>query len=258
MKWTKAVALAELAKLDSEIDKLLRVRRQSAEHTRWLANTLRVLEQIFGPDSRYFKSIAVLPWHRTGSFIMHGWDIEEQREQIHHEAYLHQLEHARGLLRAAVDELQVSDLAGVFRSRTGETGADEVLTVLALVERKLRKLLRVPPEKEREVQDALENLLIGADIAYSREGESIEYSSKTYIPDFRVPSLDLVIEVKLCARPDREKGIIAEINDDVLAYRVRHRNLLFVVYDTGHIRDVERFAEPLQADSAVLVRVVKH
>ena len=93
------------------------------------------------------------------------------------------------------------------------------------------------------MQDAFETLIIGAEIDYSLETNSIEYSTKTYTPDFSFGRLDTALEMKLCNRPDREKEIIAEINDDILAYRQRYGNLIFIVYDIGHIRDVDRFSK---------------
>ena len=80
--------------------------------------------------------------------------------------------------------------------------------------------------------------MIGADLALllKRETDSIEYSSKTYVPDFTMRKLDLAIEIKLCNREGREKEIIAELNDDILAYRIKYGNLLFLIYDVGQIR----------------------
>ncbi len=118
--------------------------------------------------------------------------------------------------------------------------------------------MREPPNHEREVQDAFENLLIGAGLDYSRESEAIEYSSKTYRPDFVLHGNNLVVELKLCNRGGREKEIIAEINDDILAYQQKFQSLLFVIYDCGVIRDVDRFTSSFEAHKNVIVRVVKH
>jgi hypothetical protein len=52
--------------------------------------------------------------------------------------------------------------------------------------------------------------------------------------------------------------VIGEINDDILAYSTKYGNILFVVYDCGFIRDVERFSGHFEASKGVLVRVVKH
>ena len=101
-------------------------------------------------------------------------------------------------------------------------------------------------------------MLIGADIPYGRGVDSIEYSSKTYIPDFSLPKINLAVEVKLCNRDGREKEIIAEINDDILAYQTKYENLLFIIYDSGYIRDKDRFSSSFEEHGNVTIRVVKH
>ncbi|HEV3074701.1 MAG TPA: hypothetical protein VHB47_09820 [Thermoanaerobaculia bacterium] len=256
-KWTKELALAELRSLISQIEGLKPLRRFSSQHIRWVTNTLRVLEEVFGGASRYFQSFAQIPWSKAGSFVVPGFNPVSGIESVHQQAYQNQLDSARGLLEAAIDELEGSELLEVYKGKDTGPEASAILRVLQLIERKLRKAVHTVPENERQVQDALEALLLGADIEYSRDTEAFEYSSKAYKPDFTCSRLDLAIEVKLCRREGREKEIIAEINDDILAYGTRYGNQIFVVYDLGHIKDVERFALPLEAQSGVLVRVVK-
>jgi hypothetical protein len=146
----------------------------------------------------------------------------------------------------------------VVPAATAPARGPDLLKIVDLLERKRRKAVRDKPEREREVQDAFETLLVGADIPYQRETDSIVYSSKTYTPDFSFPDLGLAVELKLCNRADREKEIIAEINDDILAYKTQYRQLLFGVYDLGLIRDIDRFAETFEGHDGVMVRVVKH
>ncbi len=64
--------------------------------------------------------------------------------------------------------------------------------------------------------------------------------------------------IALCHRSNREKEIIGEINDDILAYQTKYGNLLFVVYDVGHIRDTDRFVNSFEEHQNVMVHVVKH
>jgi len=68
----------------------------------------------------------------------------------------------------------------------------------------------------------------------------------------------LATEIKFCNRKEREKEVIAEINDDILAYATKYGNMIFVVYDAGFIRDVERFTTHFENNEGVVVRVVKH
>ena len=179
-------------------------------------------------------------------------------EARYHRAYLEALETAKGLLQAAHDELSAKTLEDVYHGKNTAPESSNIVKVLTIIEQRLRKVIRERPERERQVQDALENLLVGAGIEYSRETESIEYSSKTYTPDFSLSRLDLAIELKLCPRPEREKEIIAEINDDILAYKQKYGNIFFVVYDLGCIRDVDRFVAQFEETEGVLVRVIKH
>lgn len=130
--------------------------------------------------------------------------------------------------------------------------------IIKLLDYKLRKTIRTTPTEEREVQDAFENLLVGAGILYSRETDSIEYSTKTYTPDFSIEKEDLAVEIKLSNKKEREKKMIEEINDDILAYRTKYKNVIFVVYDIGFIKDVERFSRHFEDQEGVVVRVIKH
>ena len=101
-------------------------------------------------------------------------------------------------------------------------------------------------------------MLIGADIRCRREIDSIEYSSKTYKPDFSLMEISLAVEVKLCSREEREKELPEEINDDILAYQTKYQNLLFIVYALGYIRDKDRFCGSFEKHENVTIRVNKH
>jgi hypothetical protein len=133
-----------------------------------------------------------------------------------------------------------------------------VLQIVSFTECRLRKVVYEQPVKESQVQDCYETLLLAADIPYSREKESFQYSSRAYRPDFVIAPVDLVVEIKLCTTPSRESDIIREINDDILAYRSKYGNLLFVVYDVGCIRDVDRFVQEFHEQEKVIIVVVKH
>jgi len=250
--WDKDGALRELTALTEWIGRLKNERRFSAEHTRWRARTQTFFFQVFGPRSLYHPGFCGITWSFSGLVDADQGVIDA----AHQRAYLAQLEVARGLLLAARDELERSELADVYLGKDSGPEASLILKVINLAEHKLRRTLREAPSKEQQVQDAFENLLVGADVPYSRELAGVEYSSKTYRPDFVVAKADLVVELKLC-KDGREKDLIAEINDDILAYSTRYGNLLFVVYDLGQIRDTERFSASFQSDK-VVVRVVKH
>lgn len=262
--WTKEAALAELRTLAEQSKELERVARHSEEHTRWTLRVLSALEEVFGRNSRYYLSFAALDWVETGSFIIGGpgdregsWNPAKAVERRHQTAYVRDLGAARGFLLAAADKLERVDLASVYEGKDTGPESSLIVKVINLAGAPLRTVIRTTPKNEKDVQDAFENLLVGAQIPYSRESDRFEYSSKAYIPDFTLGQIDLAIDIKLCKEPGREKAIIPEINDDILAYQTKYGNILFVVYDVGQIRDVERFTASFERHQNVVVRVVK-
>lgn len=133
-----------------------------------------------------------------------------------------------------------------------------VLHIVESTQCLLRKIVHEKPTKERQIQDCYETLLVTAEIPYSRDKESFQYASRAYRPDFVIAPVDLAVEIKLCNTPARESDIIREINDDILAYRTKYANLLFIVYDVICIRDVDLFVEEFAKHKDVIVVVVKH
>jgi len=257
--WTKEEALETLKRLADEAERLRASKAFSTEHTLWMTQCYDTLEEIFGLASRYYLTFASLTWRMVPGTVFNTYlDAPVAIERTNHEAFLKQLGTAKGLLLGAVDYLKDREITGVYTKRESGTEASLVLSVLNLAEQKLRKVIRDKPEKEKQVQDAFENLLIGADISYGREVDSIEYSSKTYTPDFSLPKINLAVEVKLCSRSEREKELPEEINDDILAYQTEYQNLLFIVYDLGYIRDVDKFCSSFEEHGNVTIRVIKH
>jgi hypothetical protein len=259
--WTKETALAELIRLMQSVSQLSGSYAHSAQHMQWLMVTSKFLEDVFGRASRYYLNFVNVPWLYHGTMLVsyrEAFMPGAAEERYNQPVYLKGLEMALGILAAAQHELERSELQDVYEGKDTGPEASLLLQIINLAESKLRKTLRMPPTKEREVQDAFENLLIGADIAYEREKDAIAYSSKTYVPDFTITRADLAVELKLATDPKHEKEFIAQINDDILAYRTKYGNLFFVVYDCGYIRDVDLFAASFESQGAVYVRVVKH
>jgi hypothetical protein len=257
-KWSQEAALAELRALIAETENLSSVRRRSAPHVEWTMRATSFLDEVFGRNSSIYQAFISFPWEHRGQMLVHVIGAADEIEYKHHQAYLEQLDTARGLLKGAQRELKRKGIADVYEGKDTEPEASAIVKVLSLTERKLRKTIRQPPSNEREVQNAVETLFLAADVEHAREVDHIEYSSKTYVPDFTLKKLDLAVEIKLCDNNKREKAMIGEINDDILAYKQMYGNLLFVVYDVGQIRDVERFKHHFEQQERVIVQVVKH
>ncbi len=185
--------------------------------------------------------------------------VDDVLRSRHHEACAEQLSSAQGLLFAAIDDIKASDdIASVYEGKNTAPEASSIMKLINITERKLRKVIHKIPDDEKEVQDAFEALLIGADIEYDREKVTFKYSSRAYRPDFTMDHIDLAVEIKICTSAAREKDLIPEINDDILAYKTKYGNVIFVIYDLGFIRDVDKFASEFERQENVVVRVIKH
>ena len=126
----------------------------------------------------------------------------------------------------------------------------------------LRKAILTTPEKEIDVQNAVELLLIGRGlqkgIDYERESGRVKVSIKEVVPDFIFPKLDLALEIKLSKSKEKSAAIVDEINADIKAYSKKYHYLLFIVYDIGTIRDEMEFKQDLEFGDSVTLIVVKH
>jgi len=140
--------------------------------------------------------------------------------------------------------------------------ADDITNLRDFLQANLRKAVFKIPDKEVDVQDTIEGLIIGRGLAkgidYDRETGRVKISIKEVIPDFVFKKLGLALEVKLSKNKDRSKAIVGEINDDIRSYSKEYPFLLFVVYDVGTIRDEVEFKQDLEIDENVSVVVVKH
>lgn len=160
-----------------------------------------------------------------------------------------------------IEQIKHNGIEKAYELRDPSTQSDVVLEkIISLIDSKLRKAIRSKPEKEKDVQDALENLFIGADLdkIFTREKENLEYSGKAYIPDFVFRTIKTVVEAKLCNSSKREKEIIDEINADIAAYKTAYVNLIFVIYDLGIIRDLDKMKSQLEENKNVTILIVKH
>ncbi len=108
------------------------------------------------------------------------------------------------------------------------------------IEKNFRKIVKSDPENERDVQDYLETFLDVKEYDFLREKENIEFSEKTFFPDFTQKKLIIAIEVKFLDKKDKIKQIIEEMSADIQPYSKKWKNILFLVYDKGgNIRDID-------------------
>ncbi|WP_456598818.1 PD-(D/E)XK nuclease domain-containing protein [Blastococcus sp. SYSU DS0616] len=141
--------------------------------------------------------------------------------------------------------------------------SERVSEIADFLQANLRRATLRAPERERDVQDVIEQLFIGRGLEkgsdYDREVGRVKVSTKEVIPDFVLLKLETAIEVKLAKDPGRLSSIVDEINADIQAYGIAYPATVFVVYDAGGaIRDEAEFRRDLEAVDGVKVVVVKH
>lgn len=138
----------------------------------------------------------------------------------------------------------------------------EAENILNFLKANLRKAIHAVPEYERDVQNAIEALLIGKGMqkgsAYDRETGRVKHAGKESIPDFVFRGERMVLEVKLCNRQGKLSEIIDEMNADIIAYSTAYERVWFLVYDVGFIRDEDEIVQGLQQSEHVKCVVVKH
>jgi hypothetical protein len=138
----------------------------------------------------------------------------------------------------------------------------QIIGIADFLQANLRRATIDKPEREREVQNTIEQLFIGRGmekgIDYDREVGRVKVSAKEVIPDFVLPPLGTAIEAKLLRDRGAIGSVIDEINADIQSYSKEYTNIVFVVYDLGALRDEDEFRRDLEATDNVRVVVVKH
>jgi REase_DpnII-MboI len=152
-------------------------------------------------------------------------------------------------------------LSGILSAyEVGESAS--VSAIQDMMVANLRKVIFTKPERELEVQNAIESLIIGRGyqkgVNYDRESGKVKFSGKEFIPDFIFYELSLALEMKLIRDKSHISPCIEEMSADATAYTSVYNNVLFCVYDNGVIRDVNEFQNGLQKENGVRVCVIKH
>lgn len=141
--------------------------------------------------------------------------------------------------------------------------SERIAGIADFLEARLRRAMMQRPDREKDVQDVVEQLLIGRGMEkglhYDRESGRVKYSALEVIPDFVLLELATAIEVKLLKDNTRLGTTIDEINADIQSYSKVYDVLVVVVYDVGGvIRDDAEFRRDLEATDGVRVLVIKH
>ena len=112
-----------------------------------------------------------------------------------------------------------------------------------------------PLEKERDVQDVVWIMLRSHFDRLDREDTLKRFGVKKYVPDFGIPELQLLIEVKFIGEATKPSDIQEELLADVPGYLQAgsgYTRMLALVYDAAHkLRDERKFREDLLTISGI-------
>ena len=117
-----------------------------------------------------------------------------------------------------------------------------------------------PPKSEREVQDIIWIVLRSHFDRLDREDTLPKFGIKNYRPDFGVPELRTLIEVKFVGEKTQLASIQEEMLADLpgyLADQERYDGIVFFVYDAAQkLRDHRKFVDDLRATHGVTEVIV--
>jgi hypothetical protein len=130
---------------------------------------------------------------------------------------------------------------------------EPTLTSVVTILRRFRECcqyLAAPPSDEREVQDIVWIMLRAHFDRVDRENILPAFGAKGYRPDFGIPDLRTLVEVKFIGEKTDvgtiQEGLLADL-PGYLADQVRYDSVVPFVYDGGHkLRDPTRFIDDLR------------
>ncbi len=157
--------------------------------------------------------------------------------------------------------IESGKICAFLRAKLGEEH-EEIQKVIKLIRLNLRSIVRSTPTNEKEIQEKIEDLLIGAGYVrgsdFDRETGRVKTGVKESIPDFVFNTLDFCIEAKIVKDKAGPKRVTEEINADIRSYGTTYSNIFFLVYDIGgQVSNVEHFKHNI-VGKHVYLEVVKH
>lgn len=165
-------------------------------------------------------------------------------------------------MRDTIERLVSSVKGTADADRRADLAASSGLaSLVADITKKLRVNIQSKnlPADEMEVQRAMNSLLSTLDYDFTWSKISVDFSVKGNVPDFvvRIVKEEFPIEVKFVDSAERVSHVVQEMAAQHTTYRKHYKIVIFVVYDCGHIADVEKFRNDFEL-LGDFVLVVKH
>ena len=114
------------------------------------------------------------------------------------------------------------------------------------------------PKNEPHLQELCDGILKGHDRTLVREFPFMRWGSSLTKPDWSKEELLLWVELKYVRKKEDVRQIGAAIAEDITKYGDNERNVLYVVYDPGHLIIGEReFSEPILKRPTMRVRFIR-
>lgn len=161
---------------------------------------------------------------------------------------------------------QLLKVIAKVKAKLGDPGSPEPPTSIDQLLRALRRFreccqfIERPPTNERHVQDIIWTMLRAQFDRLDREETLPKFGVKGYRPDFGVPDLRTLVEVKFIGQKTEVGGIQEEILADVPGYLTAsgsYVGIVVFVYDAGHkLLDSRKFTEDLRTVTGIVDVIV--
>jgi hypothetical protein len=161
---------------------------------------------------------------------------------------------------------QLLKVIGKVRQRVASPSSTIEERSVATVIQALRRFreccqyVKAPPQDERDVQDLVWVILRSHFDRLEREETLSKFGVKGYKPDFGIPELRLLVEVKFIGAKTSPGDIQEEILADVPAYLGEHTayaGVVVLVYDAAQkLRDPRKFVEDLRQVEGIMDVIV--
>jgi len=120
--------------------------------------------------------------------------------------------------------------------------------------------IKNPPQNEKEVQDILWIMLRSQFERVEREETLPKFGTKAYRPDFGIPDLGVLIEVKFIGEKTRAPSIQEDILADIPGYlneATRYQSVIELIYDySQQLRDSKPFVDALRNMDGIVEVIV--
>jgi hypothetical protein len=157
-------------------------------------------------------------------------------------------------------------VVGSVRARASAEAAEpderSIGSVLQILQslRECCQYVRTPPKDERDVQDIVWIMLRARFDRLQREETLPRFGAKQYRPDFGIPELRLLVEVKFIGGSSQTAAIQDEILADAPAYigdHTAYTQMIVLIYDAAHkLRDARPIIDACKQVPGILEVIV--